>query len=121
MMGMERSAELRDLMLRIYQALASGEADYFDQLASRQEGLIAIGTDPAEWWPDYGSFVGALRAQLREMGGGFPITPGDPQAFREGSVGWVADRPTLALPDSPPLPFRLTMVFHREADGWKAV
>lgn len=118
---MERSPELRDLMLRIYQALSSGDADFFDQLASRQDGLVAIGTDPTEWWADYGSFVRALRAQLQEMGGGFPITPGDPQAHREGSVGWAADQPTFNLPESPAIPLRLTMVFHQEAGSWKVV
>lgn len=118
---MERSPELRDLTVRVYQAIAGGDADFFDQLVSRQEGLIAIGTDPTEWWADYRSFVGALRAQLREMGGGFPVAPGDPQAYREGPVGWVADRGTLTLPDSPAIPLRLTLVFHQEGGAWKVV
>src|SRR5207253_1737654 len=90
--SMERSAELLDLTLRLYRAMAAGDLAFFERLVSRQEGLVAIGTDPREWWAGYDSLLAALRAQVAEVGGGFPVTPGDPQAWREGTVGWVADR-----------------------------
>ena len=118
---MERSPELRDLTLRTYEAMSRGDVAFFERLASRQAGLLAIGTDPDEWWGDYDSLIRALRAQLAEVGGGFPITPGDVQAYREGSVGWAADRATFDFPGQPPLPFRLTLVFHQEEGEWKAV
>jgi hypothetical protein len=118
---MERSPELRDLTLGVYAALASGDAGFFERLVSRQRGTLGIGTDPGEWWPDREHLVGAFRAQMREMGGGFPVRPGDPQAYREGSVGWVADQAAFALPDLAPLPFRLTMVLHQEGGDWKVV
>jgi class 3 adenylate cyclase len=43
------------------------------------------------------------------------------QAWVEGSVGWVADRPTFVLPDGQELPLRLTAVFHLERGHWKMV
>jgi len=55
------------------------------------------------------------------LGGRLPFLPGDPEAFEEGTVGWVADRPSFALPGMGTIPFRLTMVFHREDGEWKAV
>ncbi len=50
------------------------------------------------------------------MGGSVPLTPGDPEAYVEGSVGWVADQATLTLPDGGELRLRFTGVLHRE-DG----
>jgi hypothetical protein len=55
------------------------------------------------------------------MGGAFPVTAGDPQAYQEGSVGWVADRARVGLLDGQTIPFRLTMVCHREDGDWKVV
>lgn len=116
---MERAPELRDLTLRLYEAMTVGDSAFFEQMLSRQAGVLGIGTDPREWWADRASLIGAFRTQMQEMGGGFPVTPGDPQGYREGTVGWVADRATFNLPDTPPLPFRLTMVLHQEGGEWK--
>ena len=118
---MERSPELRDLTLRAYEAMSRGDAGFFEQVTSRQEGLLAIGTDPEEWWDSYDRLARAFRAQFEEIGGGFPVSGGDPQAYQEGSVGWVADRATFNLPGGADVPFRLTMVWHQEGGDWKIV
>ena len=52
---------------------------------------------------------------------GATFRPGRPAAFREGSVGWVADRPTLRISTGQKQELRLTVVFRREDDLWKAV
>ena len=63
-----------------------------------------------------------MQAQLQEMrAAGIELVPGEVQAYREGSVGWAADRPTFRLPDGTTLPARLTAVFHREDGAWKMV
>jgi hypothetical protein len=120
-MALEHAPELRDLTLRLYEALSIGDVAYLEQRISREPGVLGIGTDPQEWWPDHTSLVGAFRTQIQEVGGGFPVTAGDPQAYREGPVGWVADRATFNLPDLPPIPFRLTMVLHQETGTWKLI
>lgn len=118
---MESSAELKEVILRFYEALASGGLAALDCLLSRREGILAIGTDPKEWWADYPTLRQVFQAQMAEMGGGVPVVAGDPQAYREGSVGWAADRPTFKLPDGTELPFRLTAVLHQEDGRWKVV
>lgn len=118
---MESSTELRDLMLRFYQALTAGDTSFAEQFISHQPGVLNIGTDPKEWWAGYDTFVQVAKAQFEEMGGSTRITGADPQAYREGSVGWVADQPTFELSDGTTLPFRLTAVFHQEDGGWKLV
>ena len=118
---MERSPELRDLTLRLYEAMSRGDVSFFERVTSRQEGLLAIGTDPAEWWDSYDRLAQAFRTQVEEMGGALPVVGGDPQAYQEGSVGWVADRAIFTLPGGPDIPFRLTTVWHREGGDWKLV
>ncbi len=50
-----------------------------------------------------------------------PVVGSMPTAFREGNVGWVADRAAWRLPDGRELPFRLTAVFHFHLDRWVMV
>ena len=46
--------------------------------------------------------------------------PGDIQAFREGSVGWVAGRGYFEM-EGKRVPVRITAVLHQEDGEWKAV
>lgn len=118
---MEPSPELADLTLRLYEALSRGDMAFIAGQVSRQQGAIAIGADPKEWWSGHAAFLPALHAQLQEMGGGFPIVPGQPRAYRHGAVGWMADQPPLRLPDGPAMPSRLTLVCQQKEGAWKAI
>ena len=112
---MEHSDELRDLMLRFYEASTTGDLTFVDRHVSRQEGAAFIGTDPDEWWEGFEA--------LREaMGGMLQIVPGQIRAYSEGSLGWVIDRDTLfRLPDGTEMPFRNTAIFRREDGEWKLI
>jgi ketosteroid isomerase-like protein len=44
----------------------------------------------------------------------------DPRGYEEGSMGWVADRPRLAMPDGT-ISTRLTGVLRREEGEWRLV
>ncbi len=118
---MESSTELRNLVLRYYQALAAGDRSFLEQIISYQPGVLNIGTDPREWWSGYDTFLHVAVTQFQELGGSPRIMGADPQAYREGSVGWVADQPSFELPDGTQLPFRVTGVFHQEDGAWKLV
>ena len=118
---MQSDAELKNVTLRFYEALSGGDDAAIERLISHQTGVLVIGTDPDEWWADYATIVQMFKAQMDEMGGGFPILAGDIQAYRDGNVGWVADRPALKLPDGNTMRFRMTAVLHREEGEWKFV
>ncbi len=119
---MEGSAELRALVLRLYQAMTTGDIPFMERLISHEPGVLSIGSDPNEWWSGYETILRVGKAQLQEMGGSVVRVVGaDPLAYSEGSVGWVADRATFELPDGTKLPFRLTAVFHKEGGEWKLV
>ena len=118
---MEDVADLRKAMLGFYDALTRGDADLLEQLISRQDGVLGIGTDPDEWWVGHAKLRDIMKTQMAEMGGHITIVDSDPVAYAEGTVGWVADRPRFRLDDGTESPIRLTATFHREQDDWKIV
>jgi hypothetical protein len=117
---MEPSGEIRELMLRLEQAMARADASSADEVFSHGDGLTLIGTDPNEWW------VGCLGdghvvIHEPERMDGMRLVCGDPVAYCEGTAGWAADRAHFESPDRDPLPLRLTAVLHREDGAWKVV
>jgi ketosteroid isomerase-like protein len=117
---MNPSDELKNVMLRYYQSMTSGDVRAVERIFSLQTGVLAIGSDPNEWWEGYDTIARMFKAQLREMGG-IQIKAGEMNAFIEGTVGWVADRPTFRLPNGQELTFRGTAIFHKEDGEWKIV
>ena len=118
---MERSEELRDFVLLYCQAVASGDLGFVERHMSRQDGLLVIGADSDDWRVSYADAMRGYGAQVPEGSRGIPLVLGDPQAYREGSVGWAADRVKIRLPDATEIPCRLTMVWHQENGCWKIV
>jgi SnoaL-like protein len=120
---MEQSDELRDLTLRFYGAIATGDLSFLERHVSRQEGAVFVGTDPNEWWEGFEAFVEAMRTQAEAMGGGgLQIVPGQLRAYRQGSVGWTIDRDaSFRLPDGTGIPFRNSAVFLEEDGEWKLI
>jgi ketosteroid isomerase-like protein len=117
---MEKSSELIEPLLSFYEAYTRGDIPFVLDLFSRADGALVIGTDPGEWWAGSETIRRVVEAQMEETGGvGF--APGAPQAYCEGTVGWIADRPTFTLPDGTERPVRITAVLRQEDDGWKIV
>ncbi len=117
---MKPSAELKNVMLRLYESMSSGDASAVERLFSRQSGVLVIGTDPQEWWAGYETYARLFKAQLKEMAG-IRIEAGELEAFVEGTVGWVADRPKIRLANGQEVRFRQTAVLHQEDGEWKIV
>ena len=65
----EQSDELRDLTLRFYEAITTGDLSFLERHVSRQDGAVFVGTDPNEWWEGFEAFVDAMRAQSDAIGG----------------------------------------------------
>jgi ketosteroid isomerase-like protein len=117
---MQESAELKDLYIRLCEAQTNGEYSFFEKYFSQKDGVLAIGTDPSEWWAGYDTITKVFKAQLKEVSG-VQVLADLPLAYSDGSIGWVAGKPTIKLPDGAEIPARLTAVFQREAEGWKIV
>jgi ketosteroid isomerase-like protein len=117
---MQYSTELQELYVQICEAQTKGDYSFFERRFSKEDGVLAIGTDPAEWWAGYDTIARVFRAQLEEAGG-FQILADTPLAYSDGSIGWVAGRPIVKLPDGREMPIRLTAVLRKEQDDWKIV
>ncbi len=115
---MEQSEELRDLVLRFFEAMSSGDISILENLFSQKDEVLAIGSDPDEWWDNYKKIISVFKTQLKEMDG-VEIAVVDLKAYREGSAGWFASRATLKPTGDLEIPFRITGVFHQEEGSWK--
>ncbi len=117
---MERSPELEDLTRKLYDAVSSADAGFFERYLSQSESCVVIGTALDEWWEDYAAALDPIRKQMASVGDAVELVAGDVRAYREGDVGWVADQPTLKLGSVAAL-CRHTSVFVREGDEWRIV
>jgi hypothetical protein len=103
--AMESAPELVALLQRYYAASAQGDTTLLDLLIARHPGTLVVGTDAAEWWRGGDQIVATWTAAWQERGG-MPVEESQPEAFRAGQVGWVADRALWRLPDRRTVPFR---------------
>lgn len=117
---MESAPEVRDAYVEYTKALSSGDTSSLLGTISRDPDVIEIGSAPDAWTEGYESIAGRLTEVFGALAG-TSIEPGDVKAFQEGTVAWLADRPTMTTPDGMRVSARITAVFHREGDGWKMV
>jgi hypothetical protein len=114
---MESAPDLRDVVVGSFATFSAGDLDAFLQHLSRQPGTHVLGTDAGEWWDD--------PAALRQGGTeslGLTVLPGQLQAWREGSVGWVVSPDArFRRPDGSEVLVRYTGVYHREDGDWRLV
>lgn len=117
---MQESTELRDLMIRYYEASTNTDVEFLDQLIARVPEALIIGTDDEEWWPD-GASAAEIWTNAWRRRGSSPIVNYDPKAYVSGDIGWVVDHPTWQRPGRPGRAFRLTAIFQRIEGEWKMV
>ncbi len=119
---MRRSAEVRDTLLRFYEVFSAADLEGFAQIIAQEddEGVLVIGTDPGDWAEGRERWIAAREALMHAMEGLRLEAGEEPQGYEEGSMGWVADRPTAVLPDGP-ISTRLTGVVRQEDGEWRLV
>jgi hypothetical protein len=119
---MRRSAEVRDTLLRFYEVFPAGDLEGFAQIITHEdEGVVVIGTDPAQWTEGREQWLAAREAVVHEMEGLRFEAGEEPHGYEEGSMGWVADRPRAVLPDGDAISTRLTGVVRQEGGKWRLV
>jgi ketosteroid isomerase-like protein len=116
---MHPSPELENIVRQLYEKEASGGMlEFARRFYSRREGVLLVGTDPAERFGDYKTI---LRFYKANAAAGLDININDLEAHCEGSVGWVVDLVTASLPNGNKIPVRHTYVFHKENNEWKII
>jgi hypothetical protein len=115
----EQSSDVRDALLRFYEAFSSGEAGTFAEVIATGVGVSVIGTEPGQGAGDRETWLDTYTTQIAPLG--VEIRAGDPIGFAEGDVGFATDTPTAFLPDRSYVPLRATAVFHLEGGAWKLI
>jgi class 3 adenylate cyclase len=116
----EPSEELRQVVIRLIDALRDGDEEAISNRISRQAGFERFGTDPAEWWQNGEDASRVWVQQVREAGG-FPWRlVSDVHAMREGNVGWAGARAEFDASGGS-VELRISCVLHLEHGEWKIV
>jgi hypothetical protein len=117
--AMQHSHEIMKITQELYRTWQKGDPSYFSQMLSGQEGVLVIGTDPAEWWGDYAMIQHAIGEQIPAMAGfGFESNL---ETYSHGEVGWFADQAVMTMPDGMEIPMRITGVYERQNGAWYLV
>jgi SnoaL-like protein len=111
------SEELRQFMLRFYSAWGTRDFEALGEMLSTEAHLLAIGSDPNEWWN--GSDVLEVWIQQTREASGFHFEPGRLTAYCAGNVGWVADEPLITLGNGVEVRMRITAVLVVERGYWR--
>jgi SnoaL-like domain len=111
---MEEASDLTQTWHRFCERLSAGDVDSFDELVSR-EATVIIGTAPGEWVDDRARMRFGFETE------GVGLTPVDPMAWADGSLGFVLDRPRFVFPDGSGIDTRVTAVVRLEGEAWRLV
>jgi hypothetical protein len=117
---MERSDELKDVVLAAFEDFSNQNISWIDRHISRHEGVVVIGTDANEWIEGGEKAAENSKEEIQESTARFS-SAGEVEAFVEGTVGWASSRPVWTLEDGTEISARWTGVFHREDGEWKMV
>jgi ketosteroid isomerase-like protein len=111
---MEDASDVTQSWRHFCDRLTAGDVDSFDALVSR-EATVIIGTAPDEWIDDRARMRFGFETE------GVGLTPVDPLAWAEGSLGFVVDRPRFTFPDGSGMDTRVTAVLRLEDEAWRLV
>jgi hypothetical protein len=85
---MSQSAEVRDSLLRFYELFPAGDLEELVQIIVRKdEGVLVIGTDPAQWTEGREQWITAREAVEHAMEGLRFEAGEEPHGYEEGSMG----------------------------------
>lgn len=110
-------------MVRILRGIVDGDVAPMIDAMSHEDGILVIGFDRREWWQGYDTIAALMKVQTQESFGG-PEHPDFQilrcEAWREGSVGWVAIEGGGGMVDTDTTA-RFTFVLHEEGAYWRVV
>ena len=118
---MDHEDEVRQLVLRMYDAMRRGDAELVSELLSRDVSVV-IGVNDAVDWTGHREASAGFAARF-EGGLGLDVRESDlVKVHRHGDICWFDDRPLLGAGGDAWVQGRFTGVVRREEDGcWRVV
>jgi ketosteroid isomerase-like protein len=112
----QRAPEVEQFVRDWLDAKQAGDAAGIRAALSDYDGVLAIGTEAAEWWCGGPAFADAHTA-----GGPFRATLDHVEAHREGLLAWAAVRAVVETGEPGGLGIRLTLVLVSRDGAWQVV
>lgn len=120
-MAIESAPDIEKVIREGYDAYQRGDASKLDEVWSKDESVIVLGTAPGERWEGHTTIVDGLGAEMAERTDDSPRSRMDSvRAYRDGDVGWAVTEGAFVI-DGAGVPTRGTAVLHREDGSWKLV
>jgi ketosteroid isomerase-like protein len=116
----KRSPELEQFFRDMIGAIEASDIGFIERTTSRDEGVVAIGSDPAEFAEGYDRIIPLMRSSTPDGGMEIHAHLDDVKAYEEGDTGWGHGRGRFEL-GGKSVDVRLTTVLHREDGAWKVV
>src|SRR4051812_4883165 len=112
----ERAREVEEVVRTWLEAKQAADVEGIVRRLSAYKGVLAVGTDPSEWWSGADRFAAA-----HTNGPAFTASLNALEAHRHGPVAWAAVDATLETGEPGGIAIRLTLVLVEELDGWRIV
>lgn len=112
---MRASPAVAEALTTFFAKNASGDLSTYDEVVSREDAVLAVGSTAREWFSGQEAARGAYGIE------GVLIDPGAIDAWENGDTGWAVARPRFTVPGGPSFRLRFTAVFVREDDVWKLI
>lgn len=112
---MQASPAVAAALATFFEKNASGDVSTYDEVVSREEAVVAVGSTAREWFAGQEAVRGAYGVE------GVLIDAGTIDAWENGDTGWALAQPTFTVPDGPSFRLRFTAVFILEDGSWKLI
>ena len=118
---MEQSEDVRSALSSLIETFGTPRmGSVFTDAISTEQGMLVVGTDPAEWWDNPDDLLRALQQQSAELQGAV-ATVSHSEGWVEGDIGWGAVKADIVFPGGPAVMMRITAMMARRSGGWKIV
>lgn len=117
---MKPSADIEARMRGMVDALERGDVAAIERLTSRQPGVVAIGTDPAEYSHDFDQIMRLMRESTPGAGMEIHVHLDTVHTYEDGDIGWV-DGTGRFEHNGEFVQVRMTAVLRREDGEWRTV
>src|SRR5919204_4832158 len=115
---MQRSPEIERIAHDLVTAIEQGDIDTIGRLTSRDDDVVAIGSDPTEYARGFEENMRLMRESAPEMGAQIHARLDEVHGYEDGDVGWL-DGVGRFERGRESVEVRMTGVLHRENGEWR--
>jgi uncharacterized protein (TIGR02246 family) len=120
-MAIESAPDIEKVVKESYDAYQRRDASPLDEIWSKDDSVIVLGTAPGERWEGHTAIVEGLGKEMGQRTDAQRSRMDNVRAYREGDVGWAVTEGAFIVGDGAEIATRGSAVLHREDGRWKFV